>query len=234
MHIKSLTIENFRGISHISVENMKQINLIVGKNNASKTTILEALFLLIGAGNPELILRIDSFRSLVHNESEDFRYIFYNLNYDMPIQLKGKFNEGEIERELIIKPVKKSKSVFTTKRIPENVYSDPSYENTLQQSKKDELHLEISLKTKGKPKRQFSSSIVYDNGFTINLPEKYKETIRGIYMYPPAAAAGGDRRLENLIVNKRQQKLIEALKQIEPSITDISLGTNKMIYFDIG
>ena len=39
-----IEIENFRGISHLMYE-PKQINLLVGKNNSGKTSVLEAIYL---------------------------------------------------------------------------------------------------------------------------------------------------------------------------------------------
>ena len=44
--ISSFTIQGFRGIKELSVENLNLINLIVGDNNTGKTSILEAIQLL--------------------------------------------------------------------------------------------------------------------------------------------------------------------------------------------
>ncbi len=81
MYFKELEINNFRGIKSFTVEDLKDINLFVGKNNSRKTTVLEALFLLLGASNPELVVRINNFRDLFLSDEEDLRFIFYNLDY---------------------------------------------------------------------------------------------------------------------------------------------------------
>ena len=81
MIYQTLEIENFRGIKKLEVKDLNSINIFVGKNNSGKSSILEALFLLTGISNPELILRIDRFRNLIHSEEDDFRFAFYNLNY---------------------------------------------------------------------------------------------------------------------------------------------------------
>ncbi|MCD6188737.1 MAG: ATP/GTP-binding protein [Thermococcus sp.] len=49
--ISHLKIENFRGIKSLELENLGQVNVIVGKNNSSKSSVLEALALLLGACN---------------------------------------------------------------------------------------------------------------------------------------------------------------------------------------
>ncbi len=45
--IKHLEINNFRGIDHIELDGMGRLNIISGKKNVGKSTILESLFLLM-------------------------------------------------------------------------------------------------------------------------------------------------------------------------------------------
>ena len=42
-HLESLQIKNFRMLEDFSVEKLGDVNLIVGKNNSGKSTVLEAL-----------------------------------------------------------------------------------------------------------------------------------------------------------------------------------------------
>jgi energy-coupling factor transporter ATP-binding protein EcfA2 len=44
--IDELQIENFRGFRSLHLEELKRVNLVVGRNNSGKTSLLEALFLL--------------------------------------------------------------------------------------------------------------------------------------------------------------------------------------------
>ncbi|GAC1393566.1 MAG: hypothetical protein NVS4B11_00190 [Ktedonobacteraceae bacterium] len=41
--LPSLEIRNFRGFHHLQIERLGRVNLIVGKNNIGKTSLLEAL-----------------------------------------------------------------------------------------------------------------------------------------------------------------------------------------------
>ncbi|PDW02351.1 AAA family ATPase [Candidatus Viridilinea mediisalina] len=43
--LNSLEIENFRAFRHLQIERLGRVNLIVGKNNIGKTSLLEALYL---------------------------------------------------------------------------------------------------------------------------------------------------------------------------------------------
>lgn len=53
--LESLEVQNFRGFHHLQIERLGRVNLIVGKNNVGKTSLLEALQLYANDGNPSLI-----------------------------------------------------------------------------------------------------------------------------------------------------------------------------------
>lgn len=48
--IQSLKLRHFRGIESVDFDGLSQVNLIIGGNNSGKTSVLEALVLLYGAG----------------------------------------------------------------------------------------------------------------------------------------------------------------------------------------
>jgi len=48
--LKSLQLTNFRGLEQLELKRLNRVNLIVGDNNTGKTSILEALYLLLGDG----------------------------------------------------------------------------------------------------------------------------------------------------------------------------------------
>jgi recombinational DNA repair ATPase RecF len=56
----TLRLHNFRGFSHYSLSDLTRINLLVGKNNAGKTSILEAIEILSHGGRPSSLLRAAS------------------------------------------------------------------------------------------------------------------------------------------------------------------------------
>jgi len=53
---RSLRIQNFRVFSNLEIDPLSRINLLTGQNNTGKTSVLEALFLLSAAGNPQFAL----------------------------------------------------------------------------------------------------------------------------------------------------------------------------------
>ncbi len=64
IHIESFKIGHFRGIHHLTVENLNHINIIAGDNNSGKTSVLEALLLLRNPNDFTNILRIARMRDM--------------------------------------------------------------------------------------------------------------------------------------------------------------------------
>lgn len=60
--IGTLAIENFRVFKKFQIEGLKQVNLITGKNNTGKSSILEAIQLLASEGNQNVIRQIMDLR----------------------------------------------------------------------------------------------------------------------------------------------------------------------------
>ena len=60
--LKCLQIQNYRAFEKLEIERLSRINLIAGRNNSGKSSLLEALFLLSGAGNPEMMLNANVIR----------------------------------------------------------------------------------------------------------------------------------------------------------------------------
>ena len=59
--LKTVRIKNFRGFTDLTLDGLERVNLLAGANGTGKTAILEALFLHVGAHNPEIGLRINIF-----------------------------------------------------------------------------------------------------------------------------------------------------------------------------
>jgi hypothetical protein len=56
--LESLEIHGFRAFDHLRIERLGRVNLIVGKNNVGKTTLLEALWLYAHQGHHQLIRKL--------------------------------------------------------------------------------------------------------------------------------------------------------------------------------
>jgi hypothetical protein len=98
-----LEIKNLRGIDSLVMTGLRPVNLIVGKNNAGKSTLLEAILLMSGATNPELAARVGYLRGQrLGPTSADplWRPLFKSLSHGNQIELSWQ-NETSKHRLVI-------------------------------------------------------------------------------------------------------------------------------------
>lgn len=84
--LRSLSIENFRAFRQFKMAGLGRINLCVGTNNCGKTSILEAISILVANGHtdelPRALARRDEYwtdntRSRTRQSEFEIRHIFY-------------------------------------------------------------------------------------------------------------------------------------------------------------
>src|SRR5690242_4421977 len=80
--ITTLRIHNFRTFHRLTVEGLTRVSLLVGANNAGKTSVLEAAELVLGGTGPSILERSTSSRGeVVRTQTESgstHRYIGVN------------------------------------------------------------------------------------------------------------------------------------------------------------
>jgi len=69
--IETLTIERFRALERIELSGLGRVTLITGRNNTGKSSILEALQILVSDASPSIINKILRFREEHTGEIED-------------------------------------------------------------------------------------------------------------------------------------------------------------------
>lgn len=230
MKLYKIDIERFRGYPKFEIEDFKDLNLIVGKNNSGKTSLLEAIFLAIGVSNPNLAINIDKFRGLFHDETEDFQFIFHNLDYSENIKIETEFVHGPQFRKLLIRPTyEKSKNI-------EIKPNEVSTNTNVSFRKIDGIEFDFSIKSIKKSKDNYQKAILQftANGLKITQPAGYHETILGVFLRPVTTLTDVYERLDKIVVKKGEERFIKALHHIDKRISGISLGAKNMIYFDIG
>ena len=78
--LPSLEIRNFRGFQHLQIERLGRVNLIVGKNNIGKTSLLEAIQLYAHKGAFSSVINMLEVREegiLYGNVLTALKYLFY-------------------------------------------------------------------------------------------------------------------------------------------------------------
>lgn len=104
-------IERFRGIPKLDIDGVKPITLLVGKNNTGKTSVLEAIFLLCGAGDPFTPTVIGQLRgqriTTVGEADTVWRSLFQGMNSKECIKIVGRWDNKE-ERRLKLEAIEEA------------------------------------------------------------------------------------------------------------------------------
>ncbi len=95
--LKGLRIRNYRVFKDLKVDGLHRINLIAGKNNSGKTSLLEAIFLLAGGRNPQLAVNTNVMRMTGPDPivatpqalENTWKQMFHSLDTDIPISIDG-------------------------------------------------------------------------------------------------------------------------------------------------
>lgn len=107
----SLSIRNFRCFEEFSFdESLDRVNLIAGTNSVGKTALLEAIYVLIGMGNIELIPRLSTWRGVAGEFAGELPHLsqlfwepfFYNLDSTQAISIGGNHSDGAHTAQLTI------------------------------------------------------------------------------------------------------------------------------------
>jgi hypothetical protein len=102
---ESIRFEGLRALDNVELEGLRRVNLIVGKNNVGKTTVLEGLLLLGGATNPAMLLTLGQMRGQRWDRKRPepepiWRSFGHAFQDDRAIQVRGHWR-GEPNKRLL-------------------------------------------------------------------------------------------------------------------------------------
>lgn len=216
--IDSISIDNFRGIHRSKIEGLTRVNLFFGKNNCGKSSLLEALFLSCGQSNPLLPASINAMRTYTRLTETDIRYFFYQMDAANQIQIA---TCGSQERNLAITSFQEAAPVEagnTSTELPKH------YGLRMRYSNRD---------------GEYSSEVMYDLGKSnqveqkVHMDERYAEQLKCVYLSPRYDSNASVEGLQNIILNKDEEFLAEALRILEP-VAQKPVFMDNVMYVDAG
>lgn len=234
--ITGLEIKGFKGFKHLSIPKLTRITLVGGKNNAGKTSLLEAVFLFFDRINPQMLTNQFARRGVSV------------LPLEPDAMWAPIFHDYEMEKEISISVT----SVSSTKTMI--IKFNPNYTPSLVRAKKTgQGSQQLQIRTDQKPTPSHALDITYK----MNGKKETSHLLMGIeglglhvdYMKAEKAQAVfiASRSLMNpredaerfgkLDIMGKQDVVIKFLKIIEPNLTalsSISMGNISMIHGDIG
>ena len=227
--LKRLQIRNFRGFNALEIDQLSGINLIAGKNNSGKTSLLEAVFLLSGGGNAQLAVNANVIRGIEPDgvPVRDFfwKQLFFNLDMERSIKIEGEYkSHGRFALEIASEQQPPTEITLdrTDGVSATNLFDEHSLIFQYSDSSDQKIKSHIRFKGQGLEVQQPATNAPFIAAILLS---------RGRNIYEDAT------RLGMLRKKKKGDLLLKALQVIEPklqSIEDNSSSGTPMIWGDIG
>ena len=226
--LKSLRIQNFRGVRDLQVGELDRINIFAGRNNAGKSTLLEAVFLLGGAGDAKLALNTHIVRTPPGEPPKPvyatlWTPLFSGLDTETPIIVSGNDSSGtkmsltiELTRSVTAKRLRtEAGGVLTTGRS-----GDRSLKFTYGDSQGKQIESEARETADGVTFHQKETYVAFEGSIVV-----------------PGQSDVNAAELGKLRREKRGDLLLDPLRLVDPRVQTIednaSSGT-PVVLVDIG
>lgn len=232
--INSIYIENYKPFQKLSIGSLARINLIGGKNNSGKTSLLEAIFTYCDRLNPDMLLKHFVRRGVnVVSSEPEITWAPVFSNYDIKKEIKFLFNTGLVE-ELIIK----SNPDYRLKSIPINKKQSHLLLDDIKSVHGNAHSLDIIF-NKNRVNKQISHIIIDRNEIKVHHDIVNGKPDNAIFLSSKMNVNPQEdaNRFGILDVKGKTEPILRFLKLIEPrlkSLTTVAMGDVSIIHGDIG
>ncbi len=219
--LTNLSIKNFRGIKDLNLDNASRVNLVVGRNDTGKTSMIESIRLLV-TGDPRHLRRTsrNRFERRPIGIEQTFRQAFYQAIGDEPILIHGSVGRISLTAEAMIREIQGEET------LPLDLDSD--------------VEGDEAIKSMLQPGKEVVVIVRADNGSIATIRQHLRsgEMLRGSQRkfqgdtfpdIPPFVWLGTNRaeawahagRYSLLFRMGASESLLALLKEIEPRLKDL-------------
>jgi len=213
--IRQLYIKNFRGIQELLIKDIGKVNILLGKNNCGKSSVLDALYLLSCPTEPWNFVDINAARSYVRSGPHDLELNFYNCDMGSPIEIEGQYPVGM--RTLCIRKAEDSPSEIVLTEDDKKAEEKLTIEYHLQSEQNDDIRTYLSISDK-KPK---------DMRIWPHIQNEPKSKVH--YLTPSSPYKDMELFFANAIRNKQEKEIAEILHSVDPRIHDIAIAVDQIL-----
>lgn len=220
--LSDLTIHNYRSLQDLHIDGLAQVNLIVGSNNSGKTSLLEAIYLLVNQNNPQSIIDLldnrGEFAISRHSMSSrgyQIKHLFNNhiisLSENINIQSQ---NENPLKLQIKL-------SSTSDEELSQYVYEDESPILTLDFAYNSHTEAKIPVYEDGMLEARF---------FKTKLPKSLLEpTLQACKFLTTQSTNFNDLSLlwDAINLTPQEDEVIKALQIIEPDVERISFTSSR-------
>ena len=228
--LTNLTIRNYRAINELRIGELGRINLISGRNNSGKTTLLEAL-LILSSGHPEITLHNSIIRGMRSERlppaaisSIYWKQMFSSLDFGTPIDIDA----DHCPLGFLAIRVELKHADFVTRSV------DSSNETLMAEELQDPTILATIQRGESRWERRIR---ITDK--QIHLERRNQPVLFPAFIVPSGSVdlKADAECLDALKKQKHGHRVVEALRIVEPSLTSlevISETGSPMIWADLG
>lgn len=212
--LKDIKIKNYKGFKDFELTNLKQLNIITGKNNAGKSSLLEAISMFYSPVSAYYI----NWLTLSYNANTCSSF-FHNLNTECPIELST--SSEKLKLEIHLHENIEEEQRFIKDEKPENV-TKKQVGLRFVYSSKNIGKTDIFIGPDGRYRfRRKNEDLHISDTKLINLRSMYLED----YV----------KNFDEIQTNKQDKIIIELLRDtIAPELLDINLAQDNTLKVDVG
>ena len=217
---KNIEIKNFRGIDHLKIDDLSRVNVFLGQNNSGKSSVLEAIAMLMSMSNPDIPQAINAVRARKpFSKFIEIQYFFNNLNVTTPPEVTAEETDGTL-RHLKMTLSYVFDELAESSNQPQQQAGAVNYVNTL------EMNFDI---TKGASNHSYKSWLrVNSQGLVANrkLAEGYLENKRAWLTPSDLMTSNLANDLAELFRRNRKDTVLALLKMFDSRINSIEILTD--------
>ena len=220
--LKTFKLEGYRGFKVYELTDLTRVNLLVGKNNCGKTSILEAVHFLVSRGDPFVLVRPARHRGEVNDAGAESRpgvrpdvsHLFFGRRFDPGVRFRLSAGGGHGKVSVAVRP------------------ADPDDRPSLFENVADDFHV-LVLEIKGTLLKRPTILPVAENGV---LPDTRYLRLRapGSEGAPPVQFVTPDSldldpmraMWDRVLIEGRESEVIRAMQLLEPELDSIHFLTS--------
>ena len=225
--LDSLEIRRFRAFQHLTIPHLGRINLIVGKNNVGKSSLLDALQIYARRGSPTTIWRVlgthdesirnRSTRATDYEEAlKTIKYLFY-----------GRRELRDPMEPIVIGPLKSPKDSL---KINVHWFSNVRNEEGLVLLQKPLFENDLNLAETSIPLFTIQLGSQREYNFPLEPgvnPRLYRQEVKEVNYFFVDSNGLNKREIgelwDNIALTSQEKEILNALRIIAPGVEDISV-----------
>ncbi|MGI6395570.1 MAG: AAA family ATPase [bacterium] len=213
--VDRIKIENFKCLKNFELDSVKRVNLIGGRNNSGKSTILEALFFFFDRLAADNTLKHFAWRG-IHNIELDPEKVWTPLfyNFDTANNIKIKLNKDTM------------KVAVNTKYMPKQVNNKGNVSLREIGNISNQKNLSLQITVERNNNEIFKSHIALNNGMNNFVDKDNSELVKATYISSRTLNLSNlTEEFSKIDIKGKVHELVEDLKCIDERFESLSLNT---------